>query len=173
MKSAPSFSGSYYFQGFKGTFITGCPDSDKQLKHLWFYAGGRWMDGHLPYDEVPPSERVSVVFRRGYVWTRAPHIPELTLAKVEALRKLSDPERSQHRLLTQTSLEEHNWFGSSSTSGCLDDQPRTTRPGEVTIARMPKPAIRYRSRTSDTDAAITLDLSGVPRGVPAAMVHDP
>ncbi|GMN20153.1 hypothetical protein TIFTF001_050009 [Ficus carica] len=65
--------------GFKGTFITGCLDSDKQFKHLWFYSGGRWLHGHLPYDEVPRSERVPVVFRRGYVWTRAPHIPELTL----------------------------------------------------------------------------------------------
>ena len=29
MKSAPSSTGFYYFQGFKGTFITGCPNSDK------------------------------------------------------------------------------------------------------------------------------------------------
>ncbi|GMN54125.1 hypothetical protein TIFTF001_023260 [Ficus carica] len=41
MKSAPSSAGSYYFQGFKGTFVPKCPDSDKQFKHLWFYAGGR------------------------------------------------------------------------------------------------------------------------------------
>lgn len=34
MKSAPSSSGSYYFQGYKRTFITGCLDSDKQFKHL-------------------------------------------------------------------------------------------------------------------------------------------
>ncbi|GMN38399.1 hypothetical protein TIFTF001_007630 [Ficus carica] len=34
MKTAPLSKGFYYFQGFKGTFITGCPDSDKQFKHL-------------------------------------------------------------------------------------------------------------------------------------------
>ncbi|GMN69825.1 hypothetical protein TIFTF001_038868 [Ficus carica] len=65
MKTAPSSKGFYYFQGFKRTFITGCPDSDKQFKHLWFYAGDRWLHGHLTYDEVPPSERVPVTFRRG------------------------------------------------------------------------------------------------------------
>ncbi|GMN32700.1 hypothetical protein TIFTF001_003810 [Ficus carica] len=127
MKSAPSSSGFYYFQGFKGTFITGCLDSDKQFKHLWFYAGGRWLHGHLPYDEVPPPERVPVVFRRCYVWTRAPHIPQLTLEKMEALWRLSDPERNQHGLLSQSSLEEHKWFGSSLTSSRANNQPRTSR----------------------------------------------
>ncbi|GMN59819.1 hypothetical protein TIFTF001_028901 [Ficus carica] len=137
MKSAPSSSGFYYFQGFKGTFIMGCPDSDKQFKHLWFYAGGR----------------------RGYVWTRALHIPEMTLAKVEALRELSDLERNQQGLLSRSSLEGHSWFGSSSTSGHAVDQPRSSRPGEVAIARMPEPAVHYRSRTSDTDTATTPDRS--------------
>ncbi|GMN31617.1 hypothetical protein TIFTF001_049703 [Ficus carica] len=129
MKSAPSSSRFYYFQGFKGTFIMGCSDSDKQFKHLWFCAGGRWLHGHLAYVDVPPSERVPLVFRRGYVWTRAPHIPDMTLAKLEALRKLSDLERNQQGLLSLSSLAEHNWFGSSSTSGYADDQPRTSRPG--------------------------------------------
>ncbi|GMN47286.1 hypothetical protein TIFTF001_016461 [Ficus carica] len=120
MKTAPSSKGFYYFQGFKGTFITGCPDSDKQFKHLWFYAGGRWLHGHLSYFELPPSERILVTFRRGYVWTRAPHAPAQTLAKIEELRELSNPERSQHRLLAEGSLKEH-WVGSSSTSGHPDD----------------------------------------------------
>ncbi|GMN51469.1 hypothetical protein TIFTF001_020610 [Ficus carica] len=78
MKSAPSSAGSYYFQGFKGTFVAKCPDSDKQFKHLWFYAGGRWLHGHLARNELPQSERVPVTFRNGYVWTRAPHIPGTT-----------------------------------------------------------------------------------------------
>ena len=60
------------------------------------------------------------------MWTQAPHIPESTLAKVEVLRELSDPERSQHKLLDPASLEKHNWFGSLSTSGSLNDQPRTS-----------------------------------------------
>ncbi|GMN62591.1 hypothetical protein TIFTF001_031663 [Ficus carica] len=77
MKSAPSSTGYYYFQGFKGTFITSCPDSDKQFKHLWFYAGDRWLHGGLPYNEVPRSERVPMTFRNGYTWARAPHIPEI------------------------------------------------------------------------------------------------
>ncbi|GMN47899.1 hypothetical protein TIFTF001_017071 [Ficus carica] len=114
-----------------------------------------------------------VLCRRGYVWTRAPHILELTLERVEALRELSNPERNQHGLLSLSSLEEHKWFGSSSTSGHLNDQPRTSRPGEVIIARMPEPAVHYRSQTSVTNAATTPDRSGVPRGVPAAIVHDP
>ncbi|GMN65307.1 hypothetical protein TIFTF001_034381 [Ficus carica] len=29
MKMAPASSRSYYFQGYQGMFITGCPDSDK------------------------------------------------------------------------------------------------------------------------------------------------
>ena len=146
MKSAPSAKGFYYFQGFKGTFITGCPDSDKQFKHLWFYAGGRWLHEHLSYFELPESERVPVAFRRGHVWTRAPHATELTLERIDALRELSDPERSQHRLLSDASLNRH-WVGSSSTSGPVDDQPRTTPPA-VTVARMPPPAVHYSSRTS-------------------------
>lgn len=67
MKSAPSSTGAYYFQGFKGTFITKCPDSDKQFKHLWFYVGGRWLHGHSARSELPRSERVPVTFRKGYV----------------------------------------------------------------------------------------------------------
>ena len=45
MKTAPASSKSYYFQGYLGTFITGCLDSDKQFKHLWFYVGSRWLHG--------------------------------------------------------------------------------------------------------------------------------
>ncbi|GMN20405.1 hypothetical protein TIFTF001_043081 [Ficus carica] len=140
MKTAPSSKGFYYFQGFKGTFITGCPDSDKQFKHLW----------------------------RGYVWTRAPHAPAQTLSKIEELRELSDPERSQHKLLSEGSLKEY-WVGSSSTSGRPDDQPRTAPP-EVTIARVPEPAAQYQSRTSRPVASADIR-SGVPRGVPEVTVH--
>ncbi|GMN66519.1 hypothetical protein TIFTF001_035583 [Ficus carica] len=169
MKTVPSSKGFYYFQGFKGTFITGCPDSDKQFKHLWCYAGGRWLHGHLSYFELPPSERVPVAFRRGYVWTRAPHAPAQTLAKIEELRELSDPERSQHRLLAEGSLKEY-WVGSSSTSGRHDDQLRTAPP-RVTIARMPEPAVHYRSRTSRPVVVTTDVRSGVPRGLPNATVR--
>ncbi|GMN39806.1 hypothetical protein TIFTF001_009036 [Ficus carica] len=172
MKSAPSSSGFHYFQGFKGTFITRCPDFDKQFKHMWFYAGGRWLHEHLAYADVPPSERVPLVFRRGYVWTRAPHIPDMTLVRVEALRELSDPERNQQGLLSLSSLAEHNWFGSSSTSGRINDQPRTSRLEAVTIARLSESAVHYRSRTGDNDATVAPDRSRVPRGVPVAMVHD-
>ncbi|GMN64582.1 hypothetical protein TIFTF001_033659 [Ficus carica] len=168
MKTAPSSKGFYYFQGFKGTFITGCPDSDKQFKHLWFYAGGRWLHGDLSYFELPPSERVPVAFRRGYVWTRAPHALAQTLSKIEELRELSDPERSQHKLLSEGSLKEY-WVGSSSTSGRPDDQLRTAPPG-VTIARMPDPAARYQSRTSRPVASADIR-SGVPRGVPEVTGH--
>ncbi|GMN23313.1 hypothetical protein TIFTF001_043666 [Ficus carica] len=168
MKTAPSSKGFYYFQGFKGTFITGCPDSDKQFKHLWFYAGGRWLHGDLSYFELPPSERVPVAFRRGYVWTRAPHAPAQTLSKIGELRELSDPERSQHKLLSEGSLKEY-WVGSSSTSGRPDDQPRTAPPG-VTIASMPEPAARYQSRTSRPVASADIR-SGVPRGVPDVTGH--
>ncbi|GMN24479.1 hypothetical protein TIFTF001_043784 [Ficus carica] len=168
MKTAPSSKGFYYFQGFKGTFITGCPDSDKQFKHLWFYAGGRWLHGDLSYFELPASERVPVAFRRGYVWTRAPHAPAQTLSKIEVLRELSEPERSQHKLLSEGSLKEY-WVGSSSTSGRLDDQPRTAPPG-VTIASMPEPAARYHSRTSGPVASAGIR-SGVPRGVPEVTGH--
>lgn len=168
MKSAPSAKGFYYFQGFKGTFITGCPDSDKQFKHLWFYAGGAWLHEHLSYFELPESERVPVAFRRGHVWTRAPHATELTLERIDALRELSDPERSQHGLLSEASLSRH-WVGSSSTYGRSDDQPRTSP--AVTVARMPPPAVHYSSRTARPADATTDDRSGVPQGVPKASVH--
>ncbi|GMN69542.1 hypothetical protein TIFTF001_038591 [Ficus carica] len=168
MKTAPSSKGFYYFQGFKGTFITGCPDSDKQFKHLWFYAGGQWLHRDLSYFELPASERVPVAFRRGYVWTRAPHAPAQTLSKIEELRELSDPERSQHKLLSEGSLKEY-WVGSSSTSGRPDDQPRTV-PHGVTIASMPQPAVRYQSRTSRPVASADIR-SGVPREVPEVTSH--
>ncbi|GMN18671.1 hypothetical protein TIFTF001_050824 [Ficus carica] len=168
MKSAPSAKGFYYFQGFKGTFITGCPDSDKQFKHLWFYAGGTWLHEHLSYFELPESERVPVAFRRGHVWTRAPHATELTLERIDALRELSDPERSQHGLLSEASLSRH-WVGSSFTYGWSDDQPRTSP--SVTVARMPPPAVHYSSRTARPADATTDDRSGVPQGVPKASVH--
>ncbi|GMN65575.1 hypothetical protein TIFTF001_034644 [Ficus carica] len=168
MKTAPSSKGFYYFQGFKGTFITGCPDSDKQFKHLWFYAGGRWLHGDLSYFELPASEKVPVAFRRGYVWTRAPHAPAQTLTKIEELRELSEPKRSQHKLLSEGSLKEY-WVGSSSTSGRPDDQSRTAPP-EVTIASMPEPAARYQSWTSRPVASADIR-SGVPRGVPEVTGH--
>ncbi|GMN59081.1 hypothetical protein TIFTF001_028173 [Ficus carica] len=152
MKSALSSTGFYYFQGFKGTFITSCPDSDKQLKHLWFYAGGWWLHGELSYSEVPRSERVPVTFRNGYTWARAPHIPELTSAMIDALREQSDQEKSQHRLLSLKSLKNNHWLGSTSSSGRADDQPRAPGTG-VTIARMPEPTVHYHSRTGGLSAA--------------------
>ena len=69
----------------------------------------------------------------------------MTLAMVEALQDLIDPERNQHGLINPASLGEHGWLGSSSTSGRADDRPRAS--GDVTIARMPEPAIHYHSRT--------------------------
>ncbi|GMN71532.1 hypothetical protein TIFTF001_053415 [Ficus carica] len=99
MKSASSSTGFYYFQGFKGTFITKCPDSDKQFKHLWFYAGSRWLHGHLARNELPRVERVPVVFRRGYVWTQAPHILERTADMVEGLQNLAEDEQDSCVLL--------------------------------------------------------------------------
>ncbi|GMN31443.1 hypothetical protein TIFTF001_041590 [Ficus carica] len=152
MKSAPSSTGFYYFQGFKGTFITSCPDSDKQFKHLWFYAGGRWLHGELPYNEVPRSERVPVTFRNSYTWARAPHIPELTSAMIDELREQSDQEKSQHRLLSLKSMKDNHWLGSSSSSGRADDQSSTPGAG-VTIARMPEPTVHYHSQTGGLSAA--------------------
>ncbi|GMN38347.1 hypothetical protein TIFTF001_007583 [Ficus carica] len=53
MKTAPSSTRSYYFQGYQGTFIPGCSDSNKNCKHLWFYATGKWLSGRENYDRVP------------------------------------------------------------------------------------------------------------------------
>ena len=72
-----------------------CPDSDKQFKHLWFYAGDIRLHGHHTRDELPWSERVPVAFRKGYVWTRAPHIPKTISDMVEALHNLAEEERDQ------------------------------------------------------------------------------
>ncbi|GMN61201.1 hypothetical protein TIFTF001_030284 [Ficus carica] len=121
------------------------------------------------YFELPPSERIPVAFRKGYVWTRAPHTPARTLAKIDELRELSDLERSQHRLLAEGSLKQH-WVGSSLTSDRPKDQPRAS-PSRVTIARMPEPAVHYRSRTGRPVVETTDDQSRVPRGVPEATVH--
>ena len=141
MKSAPSSAGSYYFQGFKGSFITKCPDSDKQFKHLWFYAGGRWLHESLTRDELDPTERVPVVFRKGYVWTRAPHITEETSDLIDGLQELAEEARDHRSLLGETSLSEHGWFrgrGSGNAPVFRD----------VTVARMPEPTVRYQARTS-------------------------
>ncbi|GMN60138.1 hypothetical protein TIFTF001_029205 [Ficus carica] len=153
MKSAPSSAGSYYFQWFKGTFVAKCPDSDKQFKHLWFYAGGRWLHEHLARNELLRSERVPVVFWNGYVWTRAPHIPEMTRGMVTELQNLAEHERDQRTLLDQSSLSEHGWLGFASTS----QMPSNRRPEPVTVARMPEPTIRYRSRSTAAPAEVVPD----------------
>ena len=49
MKTVPSLTGSYYFQGYQGTFLAGYPDSNKNYKHLWFYATGKWLSSQLNY----------------------------------------------------------------------------------------------------------------------------
>ncbi|GMN71774.1 hypothetical protein TIFTF001_053448 [Ficus carica] len=100
MKTALPSIGSYYFQGYQGTFITGCPDSDKNYKHLWFFAAGRWLHGRLPYDEVTPWERVPITFRRGYVWTQGLYTDARNLERIEKLHEKADPERNQNRLLS-------------------------------------------------------------------------
>ncbi|GMN19009.1 hypothetical protein TIFTF001_042801 [Ficus carica] len=156
MKSAPSSAGSFYFQGFKGTFVAKCPDSDKQFKHLWFYAGGRWLHGHLARNELPRSERVPVTFRNGYVWTRAPHIPGTTRGMVTELQNLAEHERDQRMLLGQSSLSEHGWLGFASTSRMPSDR----RPEPVTVARMPEPTVHYRSRSTAAQAEVAPDQPG-------------
>ncbi|GMN67186.1 hypothetical protein TIFTF001_036426 [Ficus carica] len=93
MKSTPSSAGSYYFQGFKGTFVAKCSDSDKQFKHLWFYAGGR-----------------------------VPHIPGTTRGMVTELQNLAEHERDQRMLLGQSNLSEHGWLGFASTSQMPSDR---------------------------------------------------
>ncbi|GMN51255.1 hypothetical protein TIFTF001_020410 [Ficus carica] len=50
MKSAPLSTGSYYFQGYQGTIISGCPYSNKNHKHPWLYATGEWLSGRENYD---------------------------------------------------------------------------------------------------------------------------
>ncbi|GMN60395.1 hypothetical protein TIFTF001_029474 [Ficus carica] len=174
MKLAPVSTGSYYFQGYQGTFITGCPNSDKQFKHLWFYAGCRWLHGHLPYGEVRERERVPITFRRGYVWTRGPYMEAGSLEKIEILREKVDPKRNQHGLLSPVSLEKYHWFGSSSTFDNPNDGPRTAQPRKVTVAsRMPDPVVHYRARTVVTaEVATTSDWFEVSRGVPVAPSHD-
>ncbi|GMN30330.1 hypothetical protein TIFTF001_049605 [Ficus carica] len=153
MKSAPSSAGSYYFQGFKGTFVAKCPDSDKQFKHLWFYAGGMWLHGHLAQNELPWSERVPVVFRNGYVWTRAPHIRETIRDMVVGIQNLAEHERDQRTLLDQSSLSEHGWLAFASTS----QMPSVRRPEPVTVARMPEPTVHYRSRSTAAPAEAASD----------------
>ncbi|GMN69122.1 hypothetical protein TIFTF001_038180 [Ficus carica] len=167
MKSAPSSAGSYYFQGFKETFVAKCPDSNKQFKHLWFYAGGRWLHGHLARNELPRSERVPVTFRNGYVWTRTPHIPETTRGMVTELQNLAEHERDQRTLLGQSSLSEHGWLGFASTS----QMPSNRRPEPVTVAQMPEPTVHYRSRSTAASAEVAPDQSetqGVASGVSAS-----
>ncbi|GMN53229.1 hypothetical protein TIFTF001_022367 [Ficus carica] len=142
MKSAPSSTGFYYFQGFKGTFITKCPDSDKQFKHLWFYAGCRWLHGHLARNDLPRAKRVPLVFRRGYTWTRAPHIPERTADMVEGLQNLAEDEWNQHTQLSQASLNEHGWLGFSSTFEQPRNQQQATQRVTVVQAMVRQPPPR-------------------------------
>ncbi|GMN58480.1 hypothetical protein TIFTF001_027573 [Ficus carica] len=171
MKSAPSSTGLYYFQGFKGTFITKCSNSDKQFKHLWFYAGGRWLHWYLARNDLPQAERVPVVFRKGYTWTRALHIPERTADMVEGLQNLAEDERDQRTLLSQASLSEHGWLGFSSTSEQPRNQQQATQ--RVTVARMPELAVHYRSRTSAAQVEVIPDRPGIQRAAQEAMVREP
>ena len=168
MKSAPSSTGSYYFQGFKGTFVTKCSDSDKQFKHLWFYAGGRWLHGHLARNELPRSERVPVAFRKGYVWTRAPHIPETISDMVKALQNLAEEEPDQQMLLSQSNLFEHGWLGFSSMS----QLPRDRMPGQVTVARMPELIVHFRSRTTAAPAQTAPDQTEAQRVAPRVLSRE-
>ncbi|GMN59306.1 hypothetical protein TIFTF001_028390 [Ficus carica] len=115
MKSALSSWAYYYFQGYRGTFIIGCPDSDKQAKFLWFFAGGRWLRGRLARHELPRMERVPLTFRRRYVWTQAPHTTSSNLEKIDALREKADPERNQIRLVSSESLNKHRWLNPPDT----------------------------------------------------------
>lgn len=171
MKSAPASSGSYYFQGYQGTFVIGCLDSDKQFKHLWFFVSSRWLHSHLPYGEVLSSERVPVTFRRGYVWTRGLHVEAKSLERIDILREKADPEQNHNRLLSPVGLTKYNWFSSSSTSNYPHDRLRTVQPREVTIARMLDP-VHYRARTVATVEVATMsDWSEVLRGVPIASSH--
>ena len=175
MKSSPASSGSYYFQGYKGTFITGCPDSDKQFKHHWFYAGGWWLHGHLPYDEVSLEESVPTTFRLGYVWTRGRHTGVTNLDNIDVLQETSDPERNQNRLLSSKSLAKYKWVGPSSSSNNSPDRPRVRVPGEVTVAsRMPDSVVCYHAQTVvATDIATTSGRSEIPQGLPVAPTHVP
>ncbi|GMN52477.1 hypothetical protein TIFTF001_021615 [Ficus carica] len=172
IKTTPASSGSYYFQGYQGTFITSCPNTDKQFKHLWFYAGGRWLHGQRPYSDVLSWERVPITFMRGYVWIRGPHVAASCTEKIDLFQKV-DPERNQNRLLSHLSLEMYHWTGLSSTSECPDDRPREAQPGEVIIAsRIPDPVVHYRAQAVvAAGVATTSDPSEVPRGVPVAPIH--
>lgn len=69
LKTAPSSIRSYYFQGYQGTFIASCQDSDKNYKYLWFYAKGEWLSGRIDFSHVSLEEHISLTFKRGYVWT--------------------------------------------------------------------------------------------------------
>ncbi|GMN66605.1 hypothetical protein TIFTF001_035669 [Ficus carica] len=143
MKSAPLSAGSYYFQG--------------------------WLHGHLARNELPRSERILVVFRNGYVWTRAPHIPETTRDMVAGLQNLAEHKRDQRTLLNQSSLSEHGWLGFASTS----QMPSVRRPEPVIVARMPEPTVHYRSRSTAAPTEATPDqpeTRGVESGVPMSQL---
>ena len=172
MKSSPSSIGSFYFQGHPGTFITGCPDSDKQFKHLWFYAGGNWIHRRWTRRGLSEEERVPVSFRRGYAWPKGPHIDEEDRRRIDHLRELADPERNHQRLLSNESLAENGWVPSTSTR-----PPGSIRrvPARVTVAsRMPDPAVHYRARTVVTSAGgASTSRSEIPQGVPVASACGP
>ncbi|GMN18949.1 hypothetical protein TIFTF001_050884 [Ficus carica] len=99
MKSAPSSAGSYYFQGFKGSFVATCPDSDKQFTHMWFYAGGRDDPGHgdgasesgraraRPEDAAGPVQPI----RARLAWLRI-DIPDAERPEVGACHRGPDAE---------------------------------------------------------------------------------
>ncbi|GMN58630.1 hypothetical protein TIFTF001_027727 [Ficus carica] len=172
MKTAPLSAGSYYFQGYQGAFIAGCPDSDKNYKHLWFFVSDRWLHGHLPYDEVPSWECVPITFRRGYVWTQGPHTEATNLERIERLHDKADLKRNQNRLLSTDCLAKYNWFGSSSTFDYPHDCPRTMRPREVTVAaRMPDPMVHYRARIVTVEVTTTSGQPKVPWGVPVISTY--
>ena len=170
IKTALSSSGSYILQGYQGTFVTGCPDSNKNYKHLWFYTMGIWLPGQVGYNQVPSEERVPIIFNKGYEWTREPHAESINQGKIDKLWEKPDPERNQNRLLENDSLAKYNWFSSFSTSGYTHNQPRSVRSEEEeTVAvPMPHPAVQYNARivVAADVASVFVAWSEFPQGMP-------
>ncbi|GMN27797.1 hypothetical protein TIFTF001_049398 [Ficus carica] len=142
------------------------------------YAGGRWRHEHLSYFELPPSERIPVAFRRGYVWTRAPHVSARTLARIDELRELSDPERSQHR---PPRRRDHGRPIGSSTGGARGHEPMADRErhgtkcpsAEERIARLHKMAGMGKGKGKEGASTVPPSEGSVPSAPPAKTTVPP
>ncbi|GMN61497.1 hypothetical protein TIFTF001_030584 [Ficus carica] len=147
MKTVPASSGSNYFQGYQGTFITSCPDSDKTTS----ICGSSWRVGGCMATYHMVRSLPGKGFRLCFGGIKCGPGDRTRTRGIWRGLKCSAKRRTPNGTIYDY---------------CLP----TVWPGEVIVAsRMPDPVVHYQAWiVVTTDVPTTSDWSKVPRGVPVA-----